>query len=153
MPTQPMLYQNQPHSDENEKTVFTISASWMSYLGQIVLGLILTPVLIGLFFLLNVVIQLLSVRYTLTNQRLFIKTGLIARNIEEIELFRIKDVKVEQSVVQRILGYGTITVISNDETAPLLYLTGVSNPVKKKEQIRARVRTAREHVRGLMLIN
>ncbi|MCB0192692.1 MAG: PH domain-containing protein [Anaerolineae bacterium] len=153
MPTQPASYKNQPFSDENEKTVFAISSSLMSYLGQIVIGLILTPVLIGLFFLLNVVIQLLSVRYTLTSQRLFIKTGLIARDIEEIELFRIKDVKVEQSVMQRILGYGTITIISNDETAPLLYLTGVSNPVKKKEQIRTYVRMAREHVRGLMLMN
>ena len=43
-------------------------------------------------------VRLASTKYRLTNQRLFKRTGLIARHEEEIELYRIQDVKMNQMV-------------------------------------------------------
>jgi len=51
--------------------------------------------------------------FVITNKRIIIKTGLIRRNTFEMNLKKIESVKVEQSVFERILGYGTIIIIGS----------------------------------------
>lgn len=46
--------------------------------------------------------------YTITTQRLTIRTGLLARDVQETRLDRIQNVNCRQSVLERILGIGTI---------------------------------------------
>ena len=60
------------------------------------------------------------------------------------ELFRIKDVKMQQNVIQRLWGIGDITVISSDETSPILEINGVRDPENVKETLRAAYREARK---------
>ena len=57
--------------------------------------------------------------------------------IDELDLIRVNDVTVSQRFIERILGIGTVTVISNDETTPTLLMQGVDDPVTVKEHIRA----------------
>ena len=89
-------------------------------------------------------VRLASTKYRLTNQRLFKRTGLIARHEEEIELYRIQDVKMNQGIIQRLLKIGDITVVSTDETTPVLSINGVRNPVEVKETLRTAYREARK---------
>lgn len=81
--------------------------------------------------------------YRVTDQRLFVITGLVAKRTDEIELFRVKDVRVDQTFLQRILGYGSVLVLSADETSPSLTLAGVSRPIQVKETIRSLYRSSR----------
>jgi uncharacterized membrane protein YdbT with pleckstrin-like domain len=46
--------------------------------------------------------------YTITTQRLTIRTGLFARDVQETRLDRIQNVNSSQSMLERILGVGTI---------------------------------------------
>lgn len=46
--------------------------------------------------------------YTITTQRLTIRTGLLARDVQETRLDRIQNVNCRQSMLERILGVGTI---------------------------------------------
>src|ERR1041385_8140342 len=46
------------------------------------------------------------VRYTLTDAKLEIDTGLVARNTRNIPLSKIQDVTVSASIPQRMLGFG-----------------------------------------------
>ncbi|HWF75309.1 MAG TPA: PH domain-containing protein [Solirubrobacteraceae bacterium] len=46
--------------------------------------------------------------YTITTQRLTIRTGLFSRAVQETRLDRIQNVHSRQSVLERILGVGTI---------------------------------------------
>jgi uncharacterized membrane protein YdbT with pleckstrin-like domain len=46
--------------------------------------------------------------YTITSQRLTIRTGLFARAVQETRLDRIQNVNSRQSVLERLLGVGTI---------------------------------------------
>ncbi|MDQ6776299.1 MAG: PH domain-containing protein [Actinomycetota bacterium] len=46
--------------------------------------------------------------YTITTQRLTIRTGLFARSVQETRVDRIQNVNSRQSVLERILGVGTI---------------------------------------------
>jgi membrane protein YdbS with pleckstrin-like domain len=88
-------------------------------------------------------IRVKSCSYRLTTQRLFVRRGWLAKHVNELELYRVKDVVLDQGSLQRLLGYGTITVLANDETTPAVILVGVSSPSEVKERIRTHYRDAR----------
>ena len=66
------------------------------------------------------------------------------KHVNELELYRVKDVVVDQAGLQPLLGYGTITVLAADDTTPEVDLVGVSSPTKVKEMIRTQYRAARQ---------
>ena len=132
-----------------ESTIVEFGASAKGFIGKIIWGIILTPVVIGLFLLLGVYITVKSTRYKLTTQRFFVQTGLISKKVEELELFRIKDVSMKQGVIQRILGVGNVTILSTDDSTPVIHVSGIANPEKVKEAIRNQYRMARKSEKGL----
>jgi membrane protein YdbS with pleckstrin-like domain len=103
----------------------------------------LIPLALGLLLLLLLWIRVKSCSYRLTTQRLFVRRGWLAKHVNELELYRVKDVVVDQAGLQRLLGYGTITVLSADDTTPEVDLVGISSPTKVKEMIRTQYRAAR----------
>ena len=107
-------------------------------------AILLAPAAIGLILLARVWVHIHSRQYRLTTQRFFMTHGLIAKHVEEIELYRVADVTVHQGFVQRLLGYGSITVLSDDESNPKSELIGVAAPLALKEQIRTAFRAARQ---------
>ena len=77
-----------------------------------------------------------KIRYRLTSERFFVNVGILSRKVDELELIRVNDVTMSQTIAERMLGLGTVTVLSNDETTPTLVLKGISGPEKVKESIR-----------------
>ena len=118
-----------------------------------VLGVVTIP--IAIILLLVAWVRVSSTKYRITTQRLFKRTGLIARNEEEIELFRIRDVKLNQGIIQRLFGIGNVVVVSSDATSPLLLIKGVSEPENVKETLRSAYMNARraENVRNAEFIS
>jgi membrane protein YdbS with pleckstrin-like domain len=104
----------------------------------------LVPLALGVLLLLLLWIRVKSCSYRLTDQRLFVRRGWLAKHVNELELYRVKDVVVDQGVLQRLLGYGTITVLAADDSTPEVDLVGVSGPTKVKEMIRTQYRAARQ---------
>lgn len=134
-----------PPSPDEERQVFELKPTAKAFLGEIIFGILLIPVfLIGVIILLNVWYKVASLRYRLTSQRLFVQKGLIAKHLEELELFRVKDVTVKQGILQRLLGFGTIIVLSTDDSNPQVTLIGINKPLDVKETIRNSFRTARK---------
>ena len=68
-------------------------------------------VLIGIRWLKN-----RSASYEITDQRLIIKRGILFKTIDEIELYRIKDVRLGYSLLNQMTDIGTITLTSSDRT-------------------------------------
>ncbi len=81
--------------------------------------------------------------YTLTTQRLRVRTGLIVKHEAEVELYRVTDSRVVQTFFQRIIGIGTIVVVSNDSFSPRLDLRAVPRAFALREEIRNRVESRR----------
>lgn len=77
-----------------------------------------------------------STSYTLTNQRIIIKSGLIGKKVEEIELIKLKDIKLDQSIKDRLIGVGTLTIVSIDNTTPILHLVDIKDANAVKDLIR-----------------
>lgn len=58
----------------------------------------------------------MGLRYELTDQRLRMRLGIILQKEDEIELFRIRDLEMDCSLLNRMAGIGTISVLSTDAT-------------------------------------
>lgn len=54
--------------------------------------------------------------FAITNKRLIIKTGFISRNTFEMNLSKIESINVSQSILARLLGYGTIVIMGTGST-------------------------------------
>ncbi|HXX31435.1 MAG TPA: PH domain-containing protein [Myxococcaceae bacterium] len=80
--------------------------------------------------------RLRTTRYRLTNQRLTVESGLVSRSMVEVDLRSVEDLVYHQGPVERLLGIGTIAVVSSDRTAPRLRLQGVKDPRGTRELIR-----------------
>lgn len=68
------------------------------------------------------------VRYTLTDSKIEIDHGLIARTTRNIPLSKIQDVTVSASIFQRILGFGDVVVDNASELGGTTVLHNINNP-------------------------
>lgn len=163
---------------QEEKDVFALRPTLRAFLGKIILA-VLIPALaivlavvvkksgaldwiivcagaaVGLVLYLSILYRKYSILYRLSTQRLFVVRGLISRKIEELELFRIRDIRVTQSVWERIWRFGKMTVFSTDASSPKFEMEAVPDPLEVKDAIRIHFRTSRlrERVRPTEFIS
>ena len=74
-------------------------------------------------------------RYRLSEDRIFVEKGFFNIHVEEVLLYRVRDLELQLRLTQRIFGVGTICVHSSDKTAPDLFLLNVKRPREVKELI------------------
>jgi membrane protein YdbS with pleckstrin-like domain len=68
------------------------------------------------------------VRYAITDRRLRIETGLLARRKRQTRLDWVQDVTMHQSMTDRFLGIGTVVFITGEEADPEFHFRGVADP-------------------------
>jgi predicted MPP superfamily phosphohydrolase len=73
----------------------------------------------------------LNERYLITNRRVVQIRGIINKEISDSALEKVNDVKMRQSIVGRILGYGTVEIITGSDIGVNLFHR-ISNPVRFK---------------------
>ncbi len=143
------LWRGHPSQILNLKLYLCWTVVLLGVLSAVVIRPDLWPVLAGLAFiaLLQIVVRnlrLRSVQYVITTQRVRVVSGLLSKEIQEIELFRVKDTMVQQRFFQRIFGLGTITILSGDAHQPQLILRGIPHAVDLRERIRQEVMVLRQ---------
>ncbi|MEH3157942.1 MAG: PH domain-containing protein [Sphingomonas taxi] len=91
-------------------------------------------------------LQNMASAYEVTDQRLIVRRGLILKSIDEIELYRIKDVRVDFSLINQIVDIGTITITSSDRTTgnASFVLRDVPAARERREGLRKLVDRARQ---------
>ncbi len=73
--------------------------------------------------------------YILTDEKLLIVKGFIKQTEEEIRLYRILDMSLTRSVMERIDGVGTIHCCSSDKTASEFDIKRIKDSRKVKEML------------------
>ena len=68
------------------------------------------------------------VRYTLTDSKIEIDTGLIARTTRNIPLAKIQDVTVSANIPQRLLGFGDLLIDNASELGGTTVLRNINHP-------------------------
>ena len=69
-----------------------------------------------------------TIRYTLTDSKVEIDTGLIARTTRNIPLAKIQDVTVSANIPQRLLGFGDLLIDNASELGGTTVLHNISQP-------------------------
>ncbi len=92
-------------------------------------------------------IVLRNTRIALTSQRIKIRTGVFNKKMEEIELYRVKDWTHAEPFLQRLLGFGSVTVVSSDRTAPEVTYGWLKNSRGLTEALRQAVEVVRDRKR------
>ncbi len=72
-----------------------------------------------------------------TNKRVMIKTGLVTRRTTELLLGKIESIQVDEGLLGRILGYGTITVRGTGGTPEPF--SKVAHPLEFRRQVQQQV--------------
>ena len=83
-------------------------------------------------------------RYRLSEDRLFREKGFLNIQVEEVLLYRVRDLELRMNLGQRIFGVGTICVHSSDKTEPHLDLISVKHPREVKELLFRTVEDAKD---------
>ena len=81
--------------------------------------------------------------YELTNQRIKLKTGILNQEIDECELYRVRDYKVVKPFFQRIFGLGKIELVTSDRSNSNINLNGIKDPENLYNLIRDNVEKTR----------
>ena len=69
-------------------------------------------------------------KYTIEDDRLYKKTGLLKTEMNEVLLYRILDIKSSQRFFQKIFGMGDVTLYSADQSNRTLELKNIKHPEK-----------------------
>ena len=78
-------------------------------------------------------------KYSMSEDRIFYKVGLLNTRFEEILLYRVLDISLKITLWQRIFGVGSIILKSSDKTLPELMIKNIRHPVEIKEMLHQQV--------------
>jgi uncharacterized membrane protein YdbT with pleckstrin-like domain len=146
---------------EGETVLFEGRPSWRAILGFYIVGVLVSAAIAAVVALIDktgtgiivfvVLIALvvaigylrrLSTRYSISDERLWIRRGLLARHTQETRLTRVQNVNTDQSVLERMLRVGTVdfdTAGSDTPEADFAF-RGVSNPAQVARTVDAAIR-------------
>lgn len=82
-------------------------------------------------------------RYTLTSERLRKSTGILSKHFDDVELYRVKDMTISQPFIQRLVGLGTLALVTSDATTPTVVLPAIADPHRVHDLLRAEVERRR----------
>ena len=136
-----------------ERVIFQGHPSWRSVLGFYVTGLLVTALAAGIAALVTVIggefdagvvvlvalaafvlvvivgfVKRLATTYTITNQRLHIRRGIVARKIQQTRIERVQNVNISQSVLDRVLQVGKVDFDTAGTDDSDFTFSGVSQP-------------------------
>jgi uncharacterized membrane protein YdbT with pleckstrin-like domain len=91
-------------------------------------------------------LQNMAAKYEITPERLIVRRGIVLKSIDEIELYRVKDVRMDFSLLNQWAGIGNICVTSSDETTRVgdLVMRHIDKAQPRREELRRLVDAARQ---------
>lgn len=88
--------------------------------------------------------------YELTTERLRVTHGIFSLEVDDIELYRIKDIHVRQPLLQRVFGLGSIVIWSSDVTLPRCRIH--AQPIGVVRELREQIRLLSEDLRDRKVV-
>ena len=83
-------------------------------------------------------------KYSMSEDRLFVETGFLNLEQNEVRLYRILDLQLKRSLGQRIFGVGSIIVSSSDKSIGTFEIRNVKHSANVKEMLSVQVEQQRE---------
>jgi uncharacterized membrane protein YdbT with pleckstrin-like domain len=111
-----------------------------------------TFALVGLFFWLAIPLFVglwrwlvtKNTKYFLTSERLRTETGVFNKTTDEVELYRVRDYRVDRPFVLRLFSLGNVVLTTSDKSHPRVVITAIPQAEELREKIRSLVEVMRE---------
>ncbi len=126
-----------------EQIIYTASFHWTYTASALLALLILGVFLIGVWIFLDMMIRKWTTEIAVTTDRFVMKTGWISRKTEEVSLSKIEEIRLEQSVLGRIFGFGRLHIQGTGVGE--IALPDIDEPLKTRRAIA----NAREQMRDV----
>ncbi len=97
---------------------------------------------VGLLLAIGPAVRYLSSEFAVTDKRVLGKVGFIERESDETLLSKIEGIAVDQGVLGRILGFGTVTITGTGGTQESF--PRISEPLEFRRQIQSQIITLEE---------
>lgn len=88
--------------------------------------------------------KLRSIKYEISTERLRITTGMFSRSFEEIELYRVRDYRLEQPFLLRMFHLYNIHLVTSDKSTPTVTLEGIADGPALRDTLRKHVERMRK---------
>jgi uncharacterized membrane protein YdbT with pleckstrin-like domain len=112
-----------------ERIIFETRLHWLVMVPTILWGWLLLFIPIIIVFL-----EYRATEFSVTNQRIVIKYGVLSRNVDEAPLDKIQNISLRQSFFGRLLNFGTI-VVQTAATFGRNTFPYVKNPLKLRQHV------------------
>ena len=86
-------------------------------------------------------------KYSVTEEKLYIKTGVFSTREDEVRLYRIMDVTLKRKFWERLCGLGTVHCCSADKSTPEFDLLHIKKSKEVKDMLSDMVEQQREKKR------
>lgn len=86
-------------------------------------------------------------RYSIKNKRLYMSIGFLSIEENELLLYRVLDIHLKRSLMDRMFGVGTVTLYTSDKTNRELVLKNIKNPTEVRNFISELVESERERLK------
>ena len=78
----------------------------------------------------------MGTEYVVTNKKVILKSGILSRDALEWVLNKCEEIRINQSLMGRMLGFGSIVVTTGGVTNKFDFIT---NPIKFRNEINAQI--------------
>lgn len=86
-------------------------------------------------------------RYSFSDDRIFVSRGLFNTKEDELRLYRVLDLSVERTFIQKMFQIGDVVINSSDKTLGNFVFKSIKNPKEVKEQLSSLVERNRDSKR------
>lgn len=82
--------------------------------------------------------------YSFDEERLYVEKGFFNQRQDEVRLYRVRDIAVTRSLIQRIFGLGTVHLVTSDKMLGSFDLVNIRDTRNVKEQLSELVERQRD---------
>jgi len=130
-----------------EENVWSGTPSQVVNFGAFIIWGLLFFLVFPLFIILWKWLVIKNTKYEITTERLRTRHGVLSKKTDELELYRVKDYKMEQPFFLRMFSLGNIILETSDKSHPYVYIRAIPNPEELREKIRTCVEQRRDKKR------
>jgi membrane protein YdbS with pleckstrin-like domain len=102
------------------------------------------PIAAAAVFFIAMNIYRRSIKFRVTNTVIETERGVLSKRIEVLQLWRCRDVRYKQNLIDRILGVAHVEVFAQDATTPHLEIVGMPASRKLFDQLRDSIEIQRQ---------
>ena len=111
----------------DEKEVLVCHPAKIYYLLEIIFGILLSPVIVGLLVLIPAIIDIYCTTYILTTKRIIVKTGWLNKQQTEIWIKDMRAVNMKQSFWERLVKTGSVAIGTAATAGTEIQIRGVND--------------------------